>query len=645
MKVISVFKTHVDVGFTDLPHKVLASYADKMLGDVVATCEATSSALPHLRFVWTMPAFVLLYCLEYSTEELRRRTEALIQNGQIVWHALPFTIRSEFFSHFELEHATDYARILSERYSKPMPKTAKMTDLPGHTQALVDALYDSGVEFLHLGCNPASIYPDVPLLFRWESKSGKSIVVYYDKTYGSSLTPPDNWKYSVHLAMTITNDNCGVQSPEITMQQASALGDGYEYTTGSLDDFWEELKSCDLSDLPVVKGELGDTWIHALGAFPESCEAIYPVKKDFERIYKFLQAKGDTEFDALTQRYFDNLYLFGEHSGGVSSQYHIGAHREYDKAKLLEALKGPELTYSNDGWNDERAWAFAARDAALELKARVREKYGEIDCLSGDEQDDGKAPTWQIKEEDGVLTFSHQSGKEVKFTYAYNLIGYDTIESYMDSYLRDKPFWAYCDFGRYYRDPNKPNSAINSYPKIDDKEYTAVLTAIEEKDGVVTATYDTIAESYAMYGNLRKLTVTAKAVGDAVHVTVEAKEKEPTMYAEGGNISFTLNEPLETIRINKSGIEIDPQKDIVKGANTRLFAIDRYAIVNGLRFETIHTPLLSFGGNAIYEPNLAPFTMPQTPSVVFNLFNNMWGTGAPQWITGSYKYEFVIRAA
>ena len=42
MKIITVFKTHVDIGFTDLPQKVLEKYSTQMLVDAVTTCEQTA---------------------------------------------------------------------------------------------------------------------------------------------------------------------------------------------------------------------------------------------------------------------------------------------------------------------------------------------------------------------------------------------------------------------------------------------------------------------------------------------------------------------------------------------------------------------------------------------------------------------------
>ena len=43
---------------------------------------------------------------------------------------------------------------------------AKMTDVPGHTMALLPALCDAGIEFLHIGVNDSSRIPSVPGLLR-----------------------------------------------------------------------------------------------------------------------------------------------------------------------------------------------------------------------------------------------------------------------------------------------------------------------------------------------------------------------------------------------------------------------------------------------------------------------------------------------
>ena len=54
-KIILVFKTHFDIGFTDLSSRVIDNYAKGMLEEVIETCQKTQD-MGKLRYVWTMPA-------------------------------------------------------------------------------------------------------------------------------------------------------------------------------------------------------------------------------------------------------------------------------------------------------------------------------------------------------------------------------------------------------------------------------------------------------------------------------------------------------------------------------------------------------------------------------------------------------------
>jgi hypothetical protein len=40
--------------------------------------------------------------------------------------------------------------------------------------------------------------------------------------------------------------------------------------------------------------------------------------------------------------------------------------------------------------------------------------------------------------------------------------------------------------------------------------------------------------------------------------------------------------------------------------------------------------------------NTGKFILPENGKIFFNTFNNMWATGCPQWISGSYHLEFYI---
>ena len=67
-KVFLVFKTHFDIGFTDLSSNVIRQYSTTMLSDVLNTVRATED-MGKLKYVWTMPAWPLKVVTENCGEK------------------------------------------------------------------------------------------------------------------------------------------------------------------------------------------------------------------------------------------------------------------------------------------------------------------------------------------------------------------------------------------------------------------------------------------------------------------------------------------------------------------------------------------------------------------------------------------------
>ena len=182
----------------------------------------------------------------------------------------------------------------------------------------------------------------------------------------------------------------------------------------------------------------------------------------------------------------------------------------------------------------------------------------------------------------------------------------------------------------------------NTYPEIGDMRFSPTPSKVLSNARGASVSYLGNEVSYTAYGDAEAITIRAKAEGDSVRVSISLKNKQPTLYAEGGYLCFDLGENLEQIRITKSGVEIDPEKDIVSRANSALFATSCVK-ADGVTIMPIHSPLVCFGEGKIYRNNTKPFAMPQNGKIFFNLFNNMWATGCPQWIRGSFTYEYIIR--
>ena len=107
-KIIAVFKTHVDIGFTDLAENVIESYKTTMPKVVSQTCEKFGD------FKWTMPSWPITKALEANDNTL---ADELIKKGQLVWHGLPFTTHTEFCTEEELIRGVLIAKKLSDKYN------------------------------------------------------------------------------------------------------------------------------------------------------------------------------------------------------------------------------------------------------------------------------------------------------------------------------------------------------------------------------------------------------------------------------------------------------------------------------------------------------------------------------------------------
>ena len=174
-----------------------------------------------------------------------------------------------------------------------------MTDVPGHTIGMIPILKRRGVEFLHIGVNPATPIPDVPPLFKWRCGNDE-ITVIYQGDYGTETEIDGTVIYFAH-----TGDNRGPQSAEKIVEifdEIKAKYPGYAVRAATLEDV--ALKLRDVKNLPVVDKEIGDTWIHGAGTDPKKVS-----------MYRDLLRKT-VDFDYEKYNLSNSLLAIPEHTWG-----------------------------------------------------------------------------------------------------------------------------------------------------------------------------------------------------------------------------------------------------------------------------------------------------------------------------------------
>jgi hypothetical protein len=375
-KLVLVFKTHLDVGFTDYAHAVKMRYLDDFIPQTIQLSRQIHEGYPDLSFVWTTGSWLIYEALEQYKGKRLRALETSIAEGSIAWHGLPFT------AHCELMDASlfRFGLSLSERLDKRFEKqtiSAKMTDVPGHTQSIVPQLADAGIRFLHMGINPASTAPSTPKVYVWKHSDASEVTVVCDgNDYGGITEIPG---LPTGLAVIHTNDNHG---PPIATEVGNAfkgLRDKYpqaEICAGRLDDFAVELNSIKHS-LPVVTEEIGDSWIHGVASDPAKVSRFLELQRLSRRWQSTSQKSHDAESSDAFRR---QLLLIPEHTWGMDEKTFLGDYTHYSASDFKKLRRTEKCKQFEQSWQEQRD---TLQQAVGKLKSsRRREAKEAIDSLT-----------------------------------------------------------------------------------------------------------------------------------------------------------------------------------------------------------------------------------------------------------------------
>ncbi|MFL5733842.1 MAG: DUF5054 domain-containing protein [Chloroflexia bacterium] len=679
-KVVVVFKTHFDLGFTDLPDRVMEQYTGPMFRAVMDVMDATASEPPSFRYRWTLPAWPMRQFLHSPEvpESTRAEARALVEDGLLRWHAWPFTTHTAFCGLEDLVRGLHVSRSLSEEFGV-WPTGAKQTDVPGHTWILPSLLVRAGVRFLHLGCNPGSHSPHVPRLFWWEGPDGSRLLTFYSPGgYGSPIVPPDDWQLDTWLALQQTVDNVGPQSPEELARiraEIERAAPGAEAVFGELGDFADALfeRPEQLTNLPVVPCDLADTWIHGVGTMPRQVSRVRalraqilaletqaaladwpgpghpgsPSGPDFPLARKIAPA-----IDAA----YEQLMLFGEHTWGldVKSTIKRAFGDDFEPARRTQPYKRLE-----ESWSAKAAYVDRAEQALVPAVEAV---------ATMPQHDPAPAPTAsQIPRpapaSSNVLENAHlrvevdpaagaivslvhkrtgrewvdPSNPEPFAAYRYDLYSASDIAEYLRAYGLFFQDWFVQDFGKtgYPEDSTHLTAyardfALSGAPSTGSSLQMTRGILHPARLGPMSAPDQQISIDISLPGDLPYLDLEYRITG-----------KVATPLAESAVVPFPLNLPNPTFRLGQVGSVIDPIRHIAPGANHDLWCVDNWLDASddryGLGLIPIDMPLVSIGSPGIFA--FHPERVPAEPLLYSHLFNTQWGTNFRQWHEGDFTFR------
>ena len=453
-KVLVIFKTHLDIGFTDLSSKVEQRYIDYYIPKAIEVARRLREEGGDERYVWTTGAWLVDAYLRQATPEAAAELEEAIRRGDIVWNGVPYTVESESMNRALFEGILRLSQRLDARFGKHT-SAAKMTDVPGHTRSIVPLLSEAGIGFLHVGTNPAVSVPDVPPVCRWrDPASGREIILMYQGSYGDTMLLPDG---RTAVSINLTGDNHGPHSIEEVHRIFASLRERYpsaRIVAASLNDVAAALEPM-RADLPVVTSEIGDTWIYGYGSAPLRMARF----RELGRLYDgwIRQGRLAPDSDAAID-FAVRLGMIAEHTWGADVKTHLRNWDKYDFDTFTAARTQPEFLFTEQSWrelDDNIDKAVALLPDPLREEAReALKQVGEVDRrpVTGNDSD-------RKLDAAGRYAFETKGVKCLLGGIAYQSFSNDDYTRFQDAYLTSHVQWAIEDNGKPGLDRSPARSA------------------------------------------------------------------------------------------------------------------------------------------------------------------------------------------
>jgi hypothetical protein len=659
-KIHLVFKTHLDVGFTDYARNVVAQYFERDIPQAIRLAQNLRQSNGQARFVWTTGSWLIYEYLEQATAQNRKRMEDAIVAGDITWHGLPFTTHSENMDPDLFRFGLSLSQKLDQRFNH---KTiaAKMTDVPGHTRSIVPLLAEAGIRFLHIGVNPGSTPPTVPPVFVWQHTDGSDVIVMYHKgTYGDLMTVEG---LDEAIAFAHTNDNLGPQSQEeiehIFAKMQAQFPDAH-ITASTMDAFAARLLSVKDS-LPVLTAELGDTWIHGVGTDPLKVS-------QYRELLRLRQNWiSDGQLDPASEAYlrFNRfMLLVPEHTWGMDLKTHLLDYESYNRELFSVARNQENFRKYEASWQEQRDYIQSAVLSLPNWLKREAEQHLEAlrpaaPDLSGNMQQVDvstrfESTHFQLSFDPVTGAINHLKSLSSGTSYAGqdNVLGlfhYQTFsaadyERFCSQYninMAKNWIWVLPDFAK----PGLEESVAAS------QQYQPALEHLyhrqSDRGHTFIAELHMPVEAYEVYGCPRQAFIEVHLPDETSGLELQLKWFDKPANRMPEALWLTFNPKVPSPRnwmMDKLGQPISPL-EIIRDGNRKLHAVNAGVYYEDTRtrlsLQTLDAPLVAPG-----EPSLLNFNNRQPKMACgfhFCLYNNIWGTNFPMWYDEDGFFRFTLQ--
>ena len=729
-EIIVIFKTHFDIGYTHRVKDIVQFYRTDMIDKALDIMDQTRDLPKDQQFSWTAPGWVMAKVLEDwpgQTPERHRRLEEAFKSGRFVTHAMPFSVQSQLLFPEDVARSYESSSFVSRKYGLPLPRGAKMTDVPSQASVLATGLAQGGIKLMHIGCNWPSGSVKYPPLFWWQGPDGSRVLTLYSPVYGTTtalnwpyewggkdpgvgrnLIPPANWPYNVWPAIIVTTDNSGPPGAgdvKALFDEAAKKMPGVKIRVGRLEDFADAILPTH-PNLPVIKAEAPDTWIHGCMSDPggmkisRNINPFIPVTEQLNMQLKNWDISvGDITKDI--SKAYENVLLYSEHTWGGSAS--VDKYGEAFKKLSPESYKDLE-----GSWEDKTDYIRTTENIIKPLLA------GNLSVLAQNVNHNGKRFVVY-----NPLPWKRSGWVEVsnghKYIYARNVppSGYktytekDLVEKTptgsSSNAIENKYFIIKLDpvrgiisslidkrTGREWVDP-KANQGLGQYMNerftyeqtlkyVTDYQQGRAMNiygakgvwphpgmhkpgmisekqvpyrAASSKNGVLKITddgYQQIASldmpaDTANHFPASSLRVTLQDDEPFVDMELTIKDKTKDNWPEADWFCFPFKIHSAKFIVGRSLGMMDPSKDIMEGADKDLYAVGSGVTIIDKDGSGIGFCPFDHPLISLDTPGIWKFSkdfIPHKPVIYLNLYNNQWNTNYRYWYPGTWSSKVRI---
>ena len=655
-RVLVMFKCHFDAGFVDTQAAVIHRYFTEFFPRAIdLASQLRQSGNQH--YVWTTGSWLLYEYLEQAPPPERARMEKAISMGDIAWHALPFTWQTELMGGSMIAGSMGLSQTLDRRFGRTTTG-AKMTDVPGHTRGLIAPLAAHGVKFLDIGVNDASTPAEVPPLFLWKDPGGSTLVVMYHHGYGDVVTVPNS---DLAVAIVVRDDNAGPHTVEEIHETYTTLAARFPNAQIIPTSLTEIANAVDphRGSLPVLTGEIGDTWIHGVASDPLKLARF----RELARLRQNWLGQGQFAVgDATDVALLRHVLLEVEHTWGTDTKTWLDFDH-YIPKDLVAMLDTKNYKVVQFSWQEKRQNLFAGiATLPSSLREEAEAAVRNLDAVPPKLAHPSPHPGNEIETQHFIVEIDPKSGAVHRLRnkksnrewassqhplalFSYQTLSQQDYSRFFDSYVVSDEDWAKKDFGkpnieRFGAESREWQPTVTDLQVAKDLHGHRLLARLEINDPVA------LRSGRASFPQKMYLAMLFPKAEPVIHLNFSWFQKPATRLPEALWLTFHPIAPDSTGWVlEKSGESIYPL-DVVRSGNRHMHAVSKgfgYKDGSGsFLVETLDAPVVTLGTKS---PLCFSNSQPDLSAGVHcNLFNNAWGTNYIMWSGEDMHFRFLLRA-